>query len=150
MKFWKKMLLAGMMLFVIGSATQVVAVDPVTVDDRVPGYENIWQCMAHKLGRGISNTAFGVLEVPLQIAKVQFEDGGIAAITYGVLQGVGYCVARELVGVLEIVTFPVPLPYCPNDPVDAGPGYGPIMEPEWIITPETNYYNFVYQKNNAM
>ena len=146
MKIWKKMLLAGMLLFAVGTVTEAFAQESV----EPPGYENLWTCMAHKLGRGISNVAFGVLEIPIEVVNVNFEEGGIAACTFGVLNGVGYFVARELVGVLEIVTFPVPLPGCPNDPKDAGIGYGPIMQPEWIITPETNYYNFVFQKTSTM
>ena len=50
-------------------------------------------------------------------------------------------IKREIVGVIEIATFFVPLPGCRPDPYEAGWGYGPIMRPEWIITPDTNYYN---------
>ena len=50
----------------------------------------------------------------------------------------------------QIVTFPFPLPGCPNDPLGYGAGYGPILRPEWIITPETNYYNFIYSKGSLV
>lgn len=144
MKNWKKMLVAGMLMFMVGGVTQTFAQETTDFPDP-PGYENYWTSAAHKLGRGIANAAFGALEIPIKIAEVNFEEGGIAACTFGVFKGLGYFVAREVVGVVEIVTFPVPLPGTPNDPHDVGIGFGPIMEPEWIITLETNYYNFVFR-----
>ena len=37
-----------------------------------------------------------------------------------------------------------------NDLEDVGWGYGPIMEREWIITPETNAYGLFYTSNRTM
>ena len=99
-----------------------------------------------KLGRGIANVAFGALELPIQWYEVQNEYGGIAGITYGTLKGLCYVVAREVVGVVEIVTFPFPLPNCPDEPFGFGAGYGPIMQPEWIIDAGHNWGNFVYSR----
>lgn len=98
-----------------------------------------------KLGRGVANAAFCPLEVPLQVYDVNKEEGGISAVTYGVFKGIAYCVARAGVGVIDIVTCPMPLPGCPDDPRDEGWGYGAIMRPEWIIDPEHNAYNIFYQ-----
>ena len=98
-----------------------------------------------KLGRGIANVAFGVFELPMQWTAVTREEGGIAGITKGTLKGVCYVVARLAVGVTDIITFPFPLPDCPNYPDDAGWGYGPIMRPAWVIPVGSDWNNFVYQ-----
>ena len=73
--------------------------------------------------------------------------GGIAGLTYGPLKGVSYTIAREIVGVVDIVTFPFPLPGCPDDPNDAGWGYGPIMRPAWVVDIQHNWGDFVYDSN---
>jgi putative exosortase-associated protein (TIGR04073 family) len=74
-----------------------------------------------KLGRGFANVLFGIVEVPNQITKVTAEQGGGAGTTYGVGKGLGRWLWREVVGVYEVVTFPIPLPK----------GYRPIMQPEF-------------------
>jgi len=102
--------------------------------------------VAKKLGRGFSNAALGALEIPLKIYDVNEEEGGIAAYTFGTFKGIGYFIARECVGVTEIITFPMPLPGCPEDPREEGWGYGAIMRPEWIVDTDHNAYNIVYQK----
>ena len=76
--------------------------------------------------------------------------GGIAGITYGPLKGVAYCIAREVVGVIDIVTFPVPLPDCPEDPEGFGAGYGPIMRPAWVVDIEHNAFNFVFDDSSIV
>lgn len=60
-----------------------------------------------QLGRGIANITVGVIEIPESILEVQEQDGEVAAITYGALRGVWRFIAREGVGVFEVVTFPV-------------------------------------------
>jgi putative exosortase-associated protein (TIGR04073 family) len=74
-----------------------------------------------KLGRGIANVLFGIVEVPNQITKVAAENGGGAGVTYGVGKGFLRWFGREITGVYDIVTFPVPVPK----------GYKPIMKPEF-------------------
>lgn len=146
MKSGKKILLAVALFMAIGVWMETFAVDNLNFrPDEPMGYENYWNCISRKLGRGISNVAFGALEVPLEIYAVRFEEGGIAGLTFGTIKGVGYFVAREVVGLVDIVTFFTPLPGFPNDPVNgAGWGYGPILRPEWIITPETDPWNTVF------
>ena len=140
MKFGKTLLLAVMLTF---CAMQVRADEEKSIGQWImPPIE--------KLGRGIANCAFGPLELPMKWYDTTFEYGGIAGLTYGTLKGVVYVIAREVVGVVEIITFPFPLPGCPNDPMGYGAGYGPILRPEWVITPETNYYNFVYSKGSLI
>lgn len=76
-----------------------------------------------KLGRGFANVLFGVAEIPGTIAETSREHGGGAGATWGVLKGLGRFVARELVGVYEIVTFPLPFPR----------NYDPILQPEFPL-----------------
>ncbi|HUI07497.1 MAG TPA: exosortase system-associated protein, TIGR04073 family [Verrucomicrobiae bacterium] len=74
-----------------------------------------------KLGRGVANILFGVVEVPNQITKTAAEHGGAGGVTYGVGKGFVRWFARELTGAYEVVTFPVPFPR----------GYKPVMKPEF-------------------
>ena len=103
-----------------------------------------------KVSRGIANVAFSVFELPMQWANVTREDGGVAGITKGTLKGVCYVIARIGVGVIDVVTFPFPLPDCPNYPEDAGWGYGPFFTPEWILTPATDPYNVAYPQTGYL
>jgi putative exosortase-associated protein (TIGR04073 family) len=106
-------------------------------DDGIP--------VARKLGRGITNVALGALEIPMRIYDVNEEEGGFAAVTYGVLKGICYFVAREVIGVVEIVTFPVPLPGATVDTHETGWGYGPLMRPEFVVDKRHDFYNVIYQ-----
>ena len=113
------------------------------------GDTKVMEKIAHgpirKLGRGVSNIVFGVFEVLIQPYKVNNKEGGIAALTYGVLKGVFYFVGRVCVGAVEVVTFPVPLPGASTSKYFwSAWGYGPLIEPEWIFTIEDNPYNFIY------
>jgi putative exosortase-associated protein (TIGR04073 family) len=141
MKFFKKYLV---MLFVLSSlfiAPQCFAQDE---DDPFYGEKS---GPFEKLGRGIANIAFGPLEVIIQPLEVAEAKGNIAALTYGLIRGVGMVVARVVVGATDIVTFYMPLPGCTDDPEDVGWGYGPIMRPAWVIDREHNAYNFFYDDN---
>jgi putative exosortase-associated protein (TIGR04073 family) len=73
-----------------------------------------------KLGRGIANVLFGIVEVPNQITKAAAEHGG-GGIPYGIGKGFVRWFGREVTGVYDVVTFPVPFPK----------GYKPIMKPEF-------------------
>lgn len=97
-----------------------------------------------KFGRGICDVAFGVFEIPIQVYETNQTTGGFAALTYGLFKGVGRFIMRELVGVAEIITFPIPLPGCSTQRYGSGWGYGPLMEPEWIFDFNTDPYNMVY------
>ena len=98
-----------------------------------------------KLGRGFSNVLFGIFEVLIQPYKVNEVEGGLAALTYGFFKGVFYFLGREVVGVVEIITFPMPLPGAATSKYSWGSwGYGPLLEPEWIFTIEDNPYDFIY------
>jgi putative exosortase-associated protein (TIGR04073 family) len=75
---------------------------------------------ADKLGRGIANIVTGILVLPGSIARETEEDGA-EGIPAGIGLGLGRTVARELVGVYEVVTFPIPVPH----------DYAPILEPPY-------------------
>ncbi len=115
--------------------------------DEPVGYETLWHCISRKLGRGITNAGFGALEIPITIYQDSFEEGALAGLTSGTLRGVGYFLAREFVGIFEIVTFPFPMPFTPHESKQGyGWGYGPILNPEWVITPETDPWNMVFSR----
>lgn len=61
---------------------------------------------ARKLGRGISNVATGVLEIPKSIYQVKEGHGDIAGVTWGTFRGIQRCLVREAVGIGEVLTFP--------------------------------------------
>lgn len=121
-----------------------IGASPVMADS-----ENPWILRPiEKLGRGIANVAFGPLELPMKWYDVNAEMGGIAGITYGTLKGVAYVIAREVVGVVDIITFPFPLPNCPDTKDGFGAGYGPIMYPAWVVDVNHDWWNFVYDNNS--
>jgi putative exosortase-associated protein (TIGR04073 family) len=62
-----------------------------------------------KLGRGLSNTVFGIAELPVQIARVNEREGNAAALGYGVVRGVGRSAMRIGAGLWEMFSFPFPV-----------------------------------------
>jgi putative exosortase-associated protein (TIGR04073 family) len=108
----KAKLLAAFCLATVVAASTVCA----DTDDQPKGHNAL-----RKLGRGFANVLFGVVEVPNQYTKANSEHGGAAGLTYGVPKGIVRWIGRELTGVYEIVTFPIPFPR----------GYKPIMKPEF-------------------
>ena len=61
-----------------------------------------------KLGRGLSNVAFGVAEFPVQIARVNDREGNSAALGYGLVRGLGRSYMRFHSGLWEMFSFPFP------------------------------------------
>lgn len=123
-------------------------VSPCDNEQNTPFLEKVANGPIRKLGRGLSNTIFGFLEILIQPYKVgESEDGGIAACTYGVAKGITYFLGREIVGVVEIITFPMPLPGATNNKYETGWGYGPLMRPEWIFELDDNPYDFIHQNH---
>lgn len=77
-----------------------------------------------KLGRGVSNVFLSPMELLKGIGDANVEHGWFAAGTWGFLQGLVKGGIRAVVGVYEVVTFPIPLPK----------GYGPILtDPEFFF-----------------
>jgi len=62
-----------------------------------------------KLGRGLSNVVFGVAELPVQIARVNEREGNSAALSYGVVRGLGRSYMRFHAGLWEVFSFPFPV-----------------------------------------
>jgi len=76
-----------------------------------------------KLGRGFCNIVTCPMEFPKGIQDVYDEGGIFAALTWGILKGVFNTGVRAVVGVYEVVTFPIPFPK----------DYEPILtDPEFI------------------
>ena len=100
-------------LLVLSLATQVWAaeVSPTYMDGALG-----------KLGRGIANIATCPLELIRTPTLVGRQDGYIAAVTVGLLQGAWRTLQRGTVGVFEVVTF------CAEIPKD----FQPIVKPEFV------------------
>src|ERR1700738_3422365 len=62
-----------------------------------------------KLGRGLANVVFGVPELPVQIARVNEREGNSAALSYGVIRGLGRTCMRFHAGLWEMFSFPFPV-----------------------------------------
>ena len=90
---------------VLAGAVQASASDGLDV-----GPKNYWHGATRKLGRGAAN----MLTAPLELARKPFlvgeTDGGLAAMTVGLAQGVVAAIIREGAGIIDVVTFPVPFP----------------------------------------
>ena len=81
---------------------------------------------AEKAVRGLANTGLGVVvELPKTVYYDTLEDGPLYGLTVGILEGLSWGIARTLVGVYEIVTFPFPIPE----------GYRPIYRPSYPYEP---------------
>jgi putative exosortase-associated protein (TIGR04073 family) len=107
---------AKLVSLILGCAVLVGTTACAGSDDAPKGHNAL-----RKLGRGFANVLFGVVEVPNQYTKANSEHGGSAGVTYGIPKGIARWIGRELVGVYEIVTFPIPFPR----------GYKPVMKPEF-------------------
>lgn len=59
-----------------------------------------------KLGRGLSNIAFGATEIPESISQINDREGNSAALGYGLVRGLGRALFRVSIGVYEVATFP--------------------------------------------
>ncbi|MBO7742521.1 MAG: exosortase system-associated protein, TIGR04073 family [Victivallales bacterium] len=74
---------------------------------------------ADQFGRGLSNVFFGIYELPSNIFRVTKTEGDMAGATKGVGLGFWRFFCREVVGVVETVTFPF--------------GWEPIIEPAYVL-----------------
>ncbi len=93
--------------------------DPLR-DDKEPG-TLVKREPARQLGRGVSNLLTGAWEVPVNIDRVNKDQGGFAACTFGLVQGLWRFGLREVTGAFEVITFPF--------------GWTPIIEPEFPFQP---------------
>ena len=77
-----------------------------------------------KMFRGIANAATGWMEIPKQMSLTWQDSGPGVGLSWGLVKGIGYAIARSVGGAYEIVTFPLPIPE----------DYKPIMEPEYVLS----------------
>lgn len=77
-----------------------------------------------KFGRGVANIVISPGELYTQPILLAKDNDTPTAIFGGLLKGVSMWIAREVVGVYEVVTFPIPVPK----------GYRPIIEPATTFT----------------
>jgi putative exosortase-associated protein (TIGR04073 family) len=68
------------------------------------------QDAATKFGRGIAACALGWLELPGNIYDEGTKNGWLMGATAGFGKGIGMTVVRTLIGVWDLVTFPIPAP----------------------------------------
>jgi putative exosortase-associated protein (TIGR04073 family) len=81
---------------------------------------------AEKAVRGLANAGLGLgVELPKTVYYDTLEDGPLYGLTVGVLEGLSWGIARTLVGIYEVVTFPFPAPE----------GYRPILTPAYPYQP---------------
>lgn len=112
--------MAGILVVVIaGLLTTAAPASAVTLDDVPPAMR--------KLSRGVANAATGFLEIGPAVQEVKQEKGLLAAVTLGAMLGFQRAVERTAAGVLEVVTFPFPLPRV---------GYRPLLTPEFLLEPD--------------
>ena len=117
---WVQFLIVlGIFLFLSHAKLASASDAPATTSDRIDYTTGVGK----KLGRGLSNVAFGWLEVPKGIQDVGDQNNFIAAITWGPLVGVGKAVVRTVAGAYEVLTFPVP---APNN-------FQPLVQPEFML-----------------
>jgi putative exosortase-associated protein (TIGR04073 family) len=105
---------AAFVVALCASTLPVFALGPVPAD--VPPLR--------KLGRGLSNTFLSIVEIPFRMAKVGREDGPFAGVTLGLVAGLGNAAVRTAAGIIEVVTFPFPIPR---------PDYEPLVQPEFLF-----------------
>lgn len=142
MKFGKSVILLLLILSAVGIMPRAAAGEDKSASSRI----SVVLPPVMKFSRGIANVALSPVELFINWNEVNNEMGGVAGITYGTLKGVGCILARIGVGIVDIVTFPFPLPNCPDDPDGYGSGYGPIITPAWVIDINHDWQNFVYSK----
>ena len=80
--------------------------------------------VATKLFRGMANAATGWMEIPKHISLTWRQSGPGTGMTWGLVKGIGYAIARSVAGGFEIATFPIPVPE----------DYRPIMQPEYVLS----------------
>lgn len=81
-----------------------------------------------KFGRGVVNTLFGFVEIPKQSIKRAIDTNHSYGYASGMFIGIGYFIIRELAGVYEIISFPIPAPANYTPVMDPLMGYKPKIE----------------------
>ncbi len=77
----------------------------------------------NKLGRGAANTLTGWVEIPKTVYSTGSETSFLNGWTVGLVHGFGKALVRTGAGLVEIVTFPFPVPQ----------NYEPVIQPEYVF-----------------
>ncbi len=85
----------------------------------LPERDTMWT----KAGRGLGNLTLGFYEVIAQPREMAKSERWPIAVLGGTIKGVFRGAMRTVVGAVELVTFPLPVPH----------GYAPIIEPEYPV-----------------
>ncbi len=85
--------------------------------------KSYWDGATRKLGRGVANVFSAPLELFRKPALVGERDGGVSKYSVGIVQGISALVIRAGAGVVEIVTFPLPIP---------DTRFQPLVRPEFV------------------
>ncbi len=114
----KALLLTFVVVYVLSMAGSALAAESRT-----------WMPL-EKLGRGISNIATCPLEIGKNVEAANESDGIFAAYSWGLLKGSADTLVRAVVGIYEVVTFPLPVPA----------DYAPILtNPEYFLKDNKEY-----------
>jgi len=98
----------------------VMAVACVCVDR---AYASWYQDVTHKLGRGLTNLVTSPIELGNTLEYEVEKYGIYRGIPFGVLKGLVQATGRIIVGLYEVLTFPIEYPA----------DYKVIMEPEFVF-----------------
>ncbi|MBI5286475.1 MAG: exosortase system-associated protein, TIGR04073 family [Deltaproteobacteria bacterium] len=110
-------------LFFFGSMSDVYA---------QAGEESTGAKIGLKFARGVVNTGLGlVIDWPKTIYYDTKKEGPAYGFTVGLFKGIGVGLGRTLVGVYELVTFPVPYPE----------DYKPILTPDFPFQPGETHWD---------
>ncbi len=80
--------------------------------------------ISRKLGRGLSNTGMGWVEIFKGAQKVSDESGYWAGATWGPIFGIVNAAKRTGAGIIETATFAIP---------NGDRGFDPILDPEFVL-----------------
>ncbi len=86
-----------------------------------PNPEFVVEKMAFKLGRGVTNIATAIVELPKQ-SYITVRDRGAVGYAIGPLKGIGMTLYRAFIGATETAFFLVPQPGY----------YDPMIEPDFV------------------
>ena len=106
---------------VVGVTVCLALASPVWAGERLSSYVN---GSLRKLGRGVANALTSVGEPFRVMSLVEQEDGVVASLTIGLVQGAWRTLLRAVAGGYEIATFPIEIPR----------GFKPVITPEFIIS----------------
>lgn len=109
-------------------ARRVLAVAVMAVGLSLPGIAHAdggyLNGSTRKLGRGLANVVSAPLELLREPSLVSSKDGGLASVTVGVVRGITSAIIREGAGLVEVLTFYMPIPVA---------DFQPLVKPEFIF-----------------